>query len=65
MTFGWSAPADGGSPITSYIVQSNQGSGSNFYQIAVTGASTTSYQAVSLVTSQVYDFRVIAVNDVG
>ena len=65
VTFVWSAPDNGGSPITHYIVQSNQGSGSNFYQIAVTGASTTSYQATGLVTSQVYDFRVIAVNDVG
>lgn len=35
------------------------------YQIAVTGASTTSYQALSLVTSVTYSFSVIAVNDVG
>jgi len=35
------------------------------YQIAVTGGSTTSYQALSLVTSVTYSFSVIAVNDVG
>lgn len=65
VTFTWVAPYDGGSPITSYTVQSNQGSGTTFTQIAVTGASTTSYQAIALTTGVSYEFRVLAVNDVG
>lgn len=65
ITFSWTAPSNGGSAITSYIVQSNLGQGSTLYQIAVTGASTTSYQALNLITSVTYSFSVIAVNDVG
>ena len=65
ITFSWTAPSNGGSAITSYIVQSNLGQGSTLYQIGVTGASTTSYQSLNLVTTVTYSFSVIAVNDVG
>jgi predicted phage tail protein len=33
--------------------------------MAVTGASTTSYQAIALTTGITYEFRVVAINDVG
>lgn len=33
--------------------------------MAVTGYQTTTYQAIALQTSLTYEFRVIAVNDVG
>jgi hypothetical protein len=65
VTFTWVAPANGGSPIRSYIVQSNGGSGTVFTQLAVVGPSTLSYQAISLTTGISYEFRVLAVNDVG
>lgn len=41
------------------------GDGTTFIQIGVTGAGSTSYQALSLSTSQIYEFRVVAVNDIG
>jgi hypothetical protein len=41
------------------------GEGTTFIQIGVTGAGATSYQALALSTSQIYEFRVVAVNDVG
>jgi titin len=65
ITIEWDAPYDGGSPITNYLIQSNMGDGTTFIQIGVTGAGSTSYQALSLSTSQIYEFRVVAVNDVG
>jgi hypothetical protein len=33
--------------------------------MATTGAQTTTYQAIALQTSLTYEFRVVAVNDVG
>lgn len=33
--------------------------------MALTGAQTTSYQAIALTTGLTYEFRVVAVNDVG
>jgi hypothetical protein len=41
------------------------GEGMNFIEIGETGAYPSMYQATSLTTSQIYEFRVIAVNDVG
>ena len=58
-------PYNGGTLITSYKIESNMGEGSTFLQIGTTGGQTTSYQVLDLVTSQTYEFRIIAVNDVG
>ena len=63
--FQWSAPANGYNSITGYIVKSNGGSGSTFSEIGTTGPATTTFTETGLANGQVYEFIVIATNEVG
>ena len=60
----WTAPADGGSPITGYTVSYKPTAGSSWTTQAVT-APTTSATVSGLTNGTGYDFKVRAVNDIG
>lgn len=60
----WTAPADGGSAITDYIVEFRTGTAA--FAVFADGTSTTTSATVTgLTASTTYDFRVSAVNAVG
>ena len=59
-TLTWSAPDDGGSPITRYEYSTNDGS-----TWQTTGGTATSYTVTNLSNGTAYEFRVRAVNAVG
>ena len=59
----WTAPSDGGSPITGYkIEQKSQGP---WIVIADTGSTSTSYSDTGLVVNTTYQYRVSAINAIG
>jgi hypothetical protein len=58
----WSAPAmNGGSPITGYKIERNDGNGFN----AIQNTMTLTYQDTGLVPSKQYSYRVSALNSAG
>lgn len=63
----WTAPYDGGSPLTAYLVQWNGGSGSSFSTLATyTNFATLEFtQSSGITAGATYEFRIIAVNGVG
>jgi lysophospholipase L1-like esterase len=64
ITLSWTAPSDGGSPITDYFAEYR--TGSDAYAVFPDGISTnTNLTVTGLATSTPYDFRVYAVNAVG
>jgi hypothetical protein len=68
ITLNWSAPTDGGTPITDYVIEINSGNPSTAgdWQPVSDGTSTnTSYTVTNLKNSENYYFRVSAVNAVG
>ena len=68
ITISWSAPSsDGGSPITAYEILWNGGSGSTFISIAThTDLENLQYtRDAGLEAGTVYEFKVVAVNEVG
>lgn len=61
----WTAPANGGSALTDYVVQSSP-AGANTWTTFADGTSTTASATVTgLTASTSYDYRVAAVNAVG
>ncbi|XP_038047568.1 titin-like [Patiria miniata] len=63
MTLSWSAPtSDGGSPVTSYIIEKKESYG-KWSQVAKTDEE--SYKVVGLKEGQKYEFRVAAENKAG
>ena len=65
MTIAWTPPSsNGGTPITGYIVESNEVSSTHWNGIEVNGSSHTS-KITGLVESHSYRFRVAAKNKVG
>ena len=58
------APADdGGSPITKYIVQWNEGgSSTDFVQLVEVDDSTLTYTKDALTKGEIYEWRIVAVN---
>ena len=63
----WTAPDNGGSPILSYTLQMNQGTGSSTFDDIATNIdpSSTSYTKSALPTGQEFKFKLIAINAVG
>jgi len=64
----WTVSDNGGTPILTYRIYSNGGTGSSTFSQIVpdTGGIGTSYTITSgLVTDQVYQFKVLAVNALG
>jgi FtsP/CotA-like multicopper oxidase with cupredoxin domain len=60
VTLTWSTPADGGSPITGYVI-SRQGSGTTTNVAA--GATTSTF--TNLNAGQTYNYSIVAVNAIG
>lgn len=60
----WTAAADGGSPLTSYLVERSSDGGTTWIALHPTGTATV-LTAGSLVPSTTYAFRVTAHNSVG
>jgi len=61
----WSAPSDGGSPITDYIIEYKE-SASPTYMVFVDGVSSSTGTTVTGLTNGIsYDFRVKAENGIG
>ena len=62
----WTAPNDGGSPLTGYTLQYNK-TGDTAFGESVTGIAgdATSYSHTSLDAGTEYTYRVVAINDVG
>ena len=67
VTIDWIAPADnGGTPITNYIVQYNQGAGVNdFVDLETVAGDVLTYTATDLTTGEIYQWKIIAVNAIG
>lgn len=66
----WTAPADGSSPLTDFVVFSDQASGSFIDLSPTTGSgSTTTYSITSalhsIVAGSTYSLKVVARNAVG
>lgn len=59
----WSAPSDGGSPITDYIIEVDSGGG--FTTISDGTSTATSFTHTGLTNGTNYTYRVSAVNSVG
>ena len=66
ITLTWKKPAkNGGSTITSYIVQYRATSSAEWVRATQETVSSTSYTVMGLSTDDLYEFRVAAVNSVG
>jgi titin len=63
----WTAPYNGGTPITNYKVMWNLGGGgTDFFELFTTSdASTFSYTRSGLTTGETYQFKVVAINFIG
>jgi large repetitive protein len=59
----WIAPDSGGTPITSYFVQINSGSGNTYVTVGETTA--LSFVVEGLTTGQTYKLKVLARNAIG
>ena len=65
LTVSWSAPSDGGSPITRYEVQYKETSASWPPEYQATRVTRTQTTITGLTSGTIYDVRVRACNDVG
>lgn len=62
----WSAPANnGGSAITGYKIESKKGGDSYSVLVQNTGSVITTYSHIGVITSNVYYYRVSAINSIG
>jgi len=61
----WTAPADGGDPITGYQIERRTCAGSWTVLVADTGTTGTSYADTTAVAATCYGYRVSAINGVG
>ena len=62
----WDAPrSDGGSPITSYIVEKRDAKRPDYFYLAELPGDKLTFKAVRLFEGNEYYFRVIAENEVG
>jgi predicted phage tail protein len=65
ITLAWSAPDDGGLPITHYSVESSTDDGGTWSAPVSTGSASTGYTVVGLTNARAYRFRVSATNSAG
>lgn len=61
----WSAPANGGSPITDYLVEYRTSPAGSWTTFSHTASAATSRTVTGLSNGTAYDFRVSAVNAIG
>ena len=60
----WTAPSDGGSAITGYFIERSLNNVTYSTLVASTGTSAVSYSNTSLLSNQIYYYRVSAINAV-
>ena len=66
MTLTWTAPqTDGGSPITSYVIEKKERFSVRWSPVEETGTPELSYTVTGLTEGSEYDFRVVAKNKAG
>lgn len=66
VTIEWKPPlSDGGSPITEYIIEQYEYTTKKWNKISSVDNDTTTYEIENLKHDEVYQFRIIAVNEVG
>jgi len=65
LTPSWTAPSNGGSPITGYFIEYKIGAGAWGTLVADTGNTNTSYPHTGLTTNTLYTYRVSAINAIG
>jgi hypothetical protein len=62
----WTAPANGGSPITGYAIQYTTNGGATYTTVtANTGSTAVSHAVTALTAGTSYRFRVAAINAIG
>jgi len=61
----WTAPSDGGSAITGYFIERSFNGVTYSTLVANTGSTSTSYTNTGLLSSQIYYYRVSAINAIG
>lgn len=61
----WTAPSDGGSPITGYFIERSLNGVTYSTLVANTGTTSTSYTNTGLLSNQIYYYRVSAINAIG
>ena len=64
-TLSWTAPANGGYPITGYKIEYRIGSGSYTELVPTTGSTATTYSHTGMTAGQVYVYRVYAITQLG
>src|SRR5437879_1872560 len=62
---GWTAPNNGGSPITGYTVERSSDGGSTWSVKSNTGSTATTYSDTGLSSNTAYTYRVSAINSIG
>ena len=61
----WSAPSDGGSPITDYLIEYKPTVSNTWSSVSHTPSTTTSISIQGLTSGTSYDFRISAINTIG
>ena len=61
----WSAPADGGSPITDYVIEVSTNGGASWSTLADGTSTIAAYTHAGLTNGTTYTYRVAAVNGIG
>lgn len=61
----WTAPSDGNSPITDYLVQYKLTSSGTWLTAGHVASSATTQHIIDLTSGSSYDFRVAAINEIG
>jgi titin len=64
-TLSWSAPSNGGHPITGYKIEYRIGSGSYTELVPTTGSTITTYLHTGMTAGQVYVYRIYAITTFG
>lgn len=66
ITIDWTAPYNGGTPLTNYIIQWNSGNSvAVFDDLTTVDANTLSFTKTGLTTGEIYQWKIIAVNAIG
>lgn len=65
ITLSWSAPGDGGSAITDYLIEQSDDGGNSWTTVADGTSTVRSFTVTGLTNAVTYSFRISAINTVG